>query len=112
MSEAIPNSQETAREIEQDPAGVVRRWLMEISIADKEEREWRKEGQDIWDRYKGNKQKKDSFNILYRRTSRMSQQEMRDLIDFAESWALENGVELRELGDSGSAAPQCIEEAA
>lgn len=37
------------------------------------------------------------FDVVYRRTSRMSQQEMRDLIDFAESWALENGVVLKDL---------------
>ena len=37
------------------------------------------------------------FDIIYRRTSRMSQQEMRDLIDFAESWAIDNGVTLKEL---------------
>lgn len=39
------------------------------------------------------------FDVVYRRTSRMSQEEMRDVIDFAESWALEQGVELKELGE-------------
>lgn len=40
------------------------------------------------------------FDVVYRRTSRMSQQEMRELIDFAESWALENGVELKDLHET------------
>jgi hypothetical protein len=39
------------------------------------------------------------FDVVYRRTSRMSQEEMRDVIDFAESWALEQGVTLKELGE-------------
>lgn len=36
------------------------------------------------------------FDVVYRRTSRMSQEEIRELIYFAEAWALENGVQLRE----------------
>jgi hypothetical protein len=39
------------------------------------------------------------FDVVYRRTSRMAQEEIRELIDFAESWALENGVELKDLGE-------------
>lgn len=34
------------------------------------------------------------IDMLYRRTSRMSKQEMSDLIDFATSWALENEIAL------------------
>ena len=41
----------------------------------------------------------DGMDVVYRRTSRMAQQEMRDLIDYAESWAVENGVTLKELGE-------------
>lgn len=36
------------------------------------------------------------FDVVYRRTSRMSQEEIRDLILYVESWAIDNGVELRE----------------
>lgn len=42
------------------------------------------------------------FDVVYRRTSRMSQQEMRDLIDFAESWAIENGVVLKDLHEEAA----------
>lgn len=36
------------------------------------------------------------FDVVYRRTSRMAQDEIRELILFAEAWAIDNGVELRE----------------
>jgi hypothetical protein len=36
------------------------------------------------------------IDVVYRRTSRMSQEEIRELIYFAEAWALSNGVELKE----------------
>lgn len=36
------------------------------------------------------------FDVVYRRTSRMSQEEIRELIAFAEAWAIEQGVELGE----------------
>lgn len=35
------------------------------------------------------------MDIVFRRTSRMSEEEIRELIHFAEAWALSNGVELR-----------------
>jgi hypothetical protein len=37
------------------------------------------------------------FDVVYRRTSRMSQEEIRDLILFVEAWAIDNGVKLREI---------------
>jgi hypothetical protein len=36
------------------------------------------------------------FDVVYQRTSRMSQEEIRELIHFAEAWAIDNGVQLRE----------------
>lgn len=36
------------------------------------------------------------FDVVYRRTSRMSEEEIREVIMYAESWALDNGVELHE----------------
>lgn len=36
------------------------------------------------------------FDVVYRRTSRMTEEEIRELIHFAEAWAVENGVTLRE----------------
>lgn len=34
------------------------------------------------------------FDVVYRRTSRMSQEEIREVILFAESWAIDQGVEI------------------
>jgi hypothetical protein len=34
------------------------------------------------------------FDVVYRRTSRMSQEEIRDVIHYAEAWAIDNGVEI------------------
>ena len=34
------------------------------------------------------------FDVVFRRTSRMAEEEIRELILFAESWAIDNGVEL------------------
>jgi hypothetical protein len=36
------------------------------------------------------------FDVVYRRTSRMSQEEIRELIHFAEAWAIQNGVDIGE----------------
>lgn len=36
-------------------------------------------------------------DVVYRRTSRMTQEEIRELIYFAEAWAIDQGVKLKEL---------------
>lgn len=36
------------------------------------------------------------FDVLYRRTSRLSKQEASDLMEFVTAWAIEQGVKLRE----------------
>jgi len=36
------------------------------------------------------------FDVLYRRTSRLSKQEMSELLEYATSWAIDNGVKLKE----------------
>lgn len=36
------------------------------------------------------------FDVVYRRTSRMSKSEMVELIEYATAWAVENGVRLHE----------------
>lgn len=37
------------------------------------------------------------LDVVYRRSSRMSQEEIRELIYFVESWAIDQGVVLKEL---------------
>ena len=39
----------TPAEIEKDPKGVVRRWLAELTIAHREEKDWREEGKKLWE---------------------------------------------------------------
>lgn len=36
------------------------------------------------------------FDVLYRRTSRLSKQEASELIEYATAWAIENGVRLHQ----------------
>lgn len=36
------------------------------------------------------------IDIVYRRTSRMAQEEIREVIHFAEAWAIDHGVQLME----------------
>jgi hypothetical protein len=36
------------------------------------------------------------FDVVWRRTSRMNKQEMISLIEYAQAWAVENGVKLSE----------------
>ena len=41
------------------------------------------------------------MDLVYRRTSYMSQEEIRDLIVYVESWALDQGIVLKELESQG-----------
>lgn len=50
------------------PEQEVRRWLLEIKLAEKREKDWRKEGKPILETYRGTKKKKNSFNILWANT--------------------------------------------
>lgn len=55
------------------PVDVVKRWNLELSIAGRLEKEWVKTGESIVERYRGTKQKKNSFNILWSNTETLSQ---------------------------------------
>lgn len=54
------------------PQAVVRRWLKEIDLADKEEKEWRSCGEKIYKRYRGEQRKRNSYNILWSNTETMA----------------------------------------
>lgn len=58
----------TPAEIEETPQGVVRRWLAELNIAHREERDWRKEGADLYAMYEGGRKKAHAFNVLWANT--------------------------------------------
>lgn len=36
------------------------------------------------------------FDVIYRRTSRMNKQELSELLEYIQAWAVDNGVELQE----------------
>lgn len=65
---ASADSVETPEELEKNPAGVVRRWVLELKLADKREKEWRKKAEKVIDRYRQKEAKKHSFNILWSNT--------------------------------------------
>lgn len=55
------------------PSDVVKRWTLELSIADRLQKDWVRVGDNIVERYRGTKQKKNSFNILWSNTETLSQ---------------------------------------
>lgn len=61
-------SLERAQDIERDERGVVKRWVLELKLADKREDQWRKKAEKTWDRYRQKNAKKNSFNILWANT--------------------------------------------
>lgn len=59
---------ERASDLEKNPAGVVKRWLLELKLADKRESDWRKKAEAVWKRYRQKDVKRNSFNILWSNT--------------------------------------------
>ena len=59
---------ERPEDIEKNPAGVVKRWLLEWKLADKREDKWRKDAERAIKRYQAKDTKKHSFNILWSNT--------------------------------------------
>ena len=65
---AEASSLNTVAEADATPAKKVRRWLLEIKLAKKREKDWRLKAQEILHLYRGTKRKKNSFNILWANT--------------------------------------------
>lgn len=59
---------EQPQDIEKDPAGVVKRWLLELKLANKREKDWREKAGKVWNRYRQKDAKKPIFNILWANT--------------------------------------------
>lgn len=62
---------DTVAEADATPQKTVRRWLLEIKLAEKRERDWRKDAKIVLDTYRGKLKKKNSFNILWANTEVM-----------------------------------------
>ena len=67
-SEVEPGSLTSASDLESTPQGLVRRWLAEWTLADRDERDWRKEATDLYSMYEGGKKKAHAFNVLWANT--------------------------------------------
>ncbi|MBN9410840.1 MAG: hypothetical protein J0H69_16965 [Burkholderiales bacterium] len=52
--------------------GLVRRWLMELSLAEKRDKDFRQVGKKVWDQYRGKGRRKNSFNILWSNTETLA----------------------------------------
>lgn len=59
---------DTVAEADATPQKAVRRWLLEIKLAQKREKDWRQTANKLLDTYRGRKKKKNSFNILWANT--------------------------------------------
>lgn len=59
---------EKPEDLEKNPAGVVRRWNLELKLASRREEEWRKKGERVYKRYRQAEVRKHSFNILWSNT--------------------------------------------
>lgn len=59
---------DTKAEAGATPQKDLRRWLLEIKLAEKREKDWRQVGKAILATYRGTKRKKNSFNILWANT--------------------------------------------
>src|SRR5690242_10509462 len=61
-------SLDTQAQADATPQKRLDRWLLEIKLAKKREREWRIKAVEVWDRYRGHNKKKNTFNILWSNT--------------------------------------------
>lgn len=73
MSDIAAGSVETQKDIGTDPAAVVRRWLLELTLAGKEEKKWRENVEKLFKKYRAQNQSKNSFNIFWANTEVMRQ---------------------------------------
>lgn len=73
MSDAQSAGYTSPSQIGTSDADIVRRWCLELDLADKAEKEWRKQADTVLKRYRGTKAKKNSFNILWSNTETLRQ---------------------------------------
>ncbi|HCE07470.1 MAG TPA: hypothetical protein DEQ40_02495 [Oxalobacteraceae bacterium] len=73
MSESSNSGYTSPKDIGTSDADIVKRWALELDLADKAEKEWRKQADAVIKRYRGAKAKKNSFNILWSNTETLRQ---------------------------------------
>ncbi|MBI1425790.1 MAG: hypothetical protein GC149_20380 [Gammaproteobacteria bacterium] len=70
--QTAPASLENPQDAGEGSSGVVKRWLLEWDLADKEEKGWRKDASEAIDIYVNGQSSKTRFNILYSNTQTLS----------------------------------------
>ena len=73
MTDPNANSLERAQDLGQSPEAVACRWKLELKLADKREKEWRKKASDVYKRYTPESPEANSFNILWTNTETLRQ---------------------------------------
>jgi hypothetical protein len=73
MNDSNANSLERPQDLGQSPEAVARRWKLELKLADKREKEWRKKASDIYKLYTPDTPVANSFNILWTNTETLRQ---------------------------------------
>ena len=71
-NEAEVQALTTPADIEKSPAGVVKRWLAELAVADRAEKDWRKQAKELWELYEGGRKKDHAFNIFWANTDTLA----------------------------------------
>lgn len=73
MTDSNATSLERPQDLGQSPEAVARRWKLELKLADKRERDWRKKAADIYKLYTPETPAANSFNILWTNTETLRQ---------------------------------------
>jgi hypothetical protein len=73
MTDSNATSLERPQDLGQSPEAVARRWKLELKLADKRERDWRKKASDIYKLYTPDTPAANSFNILWTNTETLRQ---------------------------------------
>ena len=73
MTDSNATSIERPQDLGQSPEAVARRWKLELKLADKRERDWRKKASDIYKLYTPETPATNSFNILWTNTETLRQ---------------------------------------
>lgn len=75
FEEDVSGSLETASDAGKGKEGVVHRWMMELDLASKQEKDWRQNAEDVIQRFRADEKedehKPDQFNILWSNTEVM-----------------------------------------
>lgn len=71
-ADAPIRSSETASSMEVTTPGLVRRWMAELDMAARTEKEWCDESREIWKTYEASKTRANAFNILWSNTDTLA----------------------------------------